>query len=106
MTIAISSQFLSIIIIIVLVMKINFHVSRGQGSESDEWDLLEIFVAVICGWLGIVYILISYTKYIFMNPFSKVKKKSDSDENFEDVYKENTSKTEDTADKKKFSGVR
>lgn len=51
----------STLIITFLVILINMRAT----VESDRWDIIEYIFAVIFGWIAVVYILITYNKYIF-----------------------------------------
>ena len=51
----------STLIITFLVILINMRAT----VESDRWGIIEYIFAVIFGWFAVVYILITYNKYIF-----------------------------------------
>lgn len=51
----------SALIITFLVILINMRAT----VEDDRWSIIEYIFAVIFGWFAVVYILITYNKYIF-----------------------------------------
>lgn len=51
---------LSTLLITILVILMNI-----RAPEEDRWDIIEYIFAIILGWIAIVYILITYNKYIF-----------------------------------------
>lgn len=51
----------STLIITFLVILINMRAT----VEDDRWGIIEYIFAVIFGWFAVVYILITYNKYIF-----------------------------------------
>ena len=51
----------STLIITFLVILINMRAI----VEDDRWGIIEYIFAVIFGWFAVVYILITYNKYIF-----------------------------------------
>lgn len=51
---------LSTLIITFLVIIINL-----SADELDKWNIIEYIFAVIFGWVAVVYMLMSYGKYIF-----------------------------------------
>lgn len=51
---------LSTMIITILVILMNI-----RATEEDKWDIIEYIFAVVFGWISVVYILITYNKYIF-----------------------------------------
>lgn len=51
---------LSTILITILIIIINM-----RAPEEDKWDIIEYIFALIFGWIALVYILITYNKYIF-----------------------------------------
>lgn len=51
----------STLIITFLVILINMRAT----VEDDRWDIIEYIFAVVFGWIAVVYILITYNKYIF-----------------------------------------
>lgn len=56
-----TSISLSTILITILVILINARAT----VEDDRWDIIEYIFAVVFGWIAVVYILITYNKYIF-----------------------------------------
>lgn len=57
---------LTTILTTVMVLKINHYLNAcNKSSSSKKWDIVEWFFAVIFGWVGVVYILISYSGEIF-----------------------------------------
>ena len=51
---------LSTILITILIIIINL-----RAPDSDKWDIVEYIFSVIFGWIAVVYILLTYSKYIF-----------------------------------------
>ena len=51
---------LSTILITILIIIINL-----RAPDSDKWDIVEYIFAIIFGWIAVVYILLTYGKYIF-----------------------------------------
>lgn len=51
---------LSTMLITILVILMNI-----RATEEDKWDIIEYIFAVVFGWISVVYILITYNKYIF-----------------------------------------
>jgi hypothetical protein len=51
---------LSTILITILIIMINM-----RAPEEDKFDIIEYIFAIIFGWIAVVYILITYNKYIF-----------------------------------------
>lgn len=51
---------LSTILITIFVIIMNM-----RAPEEDKWDIVEYIFAIIFGWIAVVYILITYNKYIF-----------------------------------------
>lgn len=56
---------LSTLIITFLVIIINLRVP--EYNENDKFNIIEYIFAVLFGWIAVVYILITYGKYIFSN---------------------------------------
>ena len=54
---------LSTILITILVIIINSKISNP--NDSDKWDIVEYLFAIFFGWIAVVYILLTYGKYIF-----------------------------------------
>lgn len=54
---------LSTILITILIIIINSKISNP--NDSDKWDIVEYIFAIIFGWIAVVYILLTYGKYIF-----------------------------------------
>jgi len=50
---------LSTILITILVITIN-----TRAPEEHKWNIVEYIFAIIFGWIAVVYILITYNKYI------------------------------------------
>lgn len=51
---------LSTILITILIIMINM-----RAPEEDKFNIIEYIFAIIFGWIAVVYILITYNKYIF-----------------------------------------
>lgn len=51
---------LSTILITILIIMINM-----RAPEEDKFDIIEYVFAIIFGWIAVIYILITYNKYIF-----------------------------------------
>lgn len=45
----------SSIVVVLMVLKVNMRL-----SEQNKWDFLETLIAVLFGWIGALYILMSY----------------------------------------------
>lgn len=56
---------LSTLIITFLVIIINLRVP--EYNENDKFNIIEYIFAVLFGWIAVVYILMTYGKYIFSN---------------------------------------
>ena len=54
---------LSAILIPILVIIINSKISNP--NDSDKWGIVEYLFAIFFGWIAVVYILLTYGKYIF-----------------------------------------
>ena len=54
---------LSTILITILIIIINSKISNP--NDSDKWDIVEYIFAIIFGWIAVVYILLTYGRYIF-----------------------------------------
>ena len=48
------SMFSSIVVVL-MVLKVNMRL-----SEPNKWDFVETLIAVVFGWIGALYILMSY----------------------------------------------
>lgn len=56
----ITSISLSTILITILVILLNI-----RAPEEDKFSIIEYIFALVFGWIAVVYILITYNKYIF-----------------------------------------
>lgn len=45
----------SIIVVVLMILKVNMRL-----SDENKWDFLESLIAVLFGWIGALYILMTY----------------------------------------------
>lgn len=73
----------STVVIVILILIINGNL-RKSDKAYQEWDLVESIIAILFGWVGFFYIIITYGSYIFGHDPVKEKKKRKKDKDKEE----------------------
>ena len=60
----ITATIFSSIIIIALILRINSVMGSYGCTEDEKWNGFEAIVALLFGWISIVYIVVQYYQYI------------------------------------------
>lgn len=60
----ITATIFSTIVIILLILRINSVMGKCGCSEDEQWNGVEAIIALLFGWVSIVYILVQYYQYI------------------------------------------
>lgn len=63
------ASIISTLVILVLVLRINYVMNTVGGySEDDKWNPFETIIAMLFGWLGVVYILVKHFNDLTITP--------------------------------------